>query len=205
MSRAALMVAFVVGGGCTMPQSARPLAPGRTQVAVGWATLAHPQLEDDADLASGQVMVRRGIAARTDAAIVLSRLPSQSASTSMAMLEAKVRLTPAEGPLTVSLAVGTGVVWTDDAWDFDREAVVVTPTLYVGYDLSPTAEIVITARGYLAAIDDDNQHRELNGGASIGARFTDRARTFALQPQLTVIGADRETYVTVGVAMSVGN
>ena len=205
MSRRALMLALVVGGGCTMPQSARPVAPGRTQVAVGWSTLAYPDLEDDVDLASGQVMVRHGIAERADVAVVLSRLPSQFASTSMAMLESKVRLTPSEGPLTVSLAVGAGVVWSDEAWDFDREALVVNPTLYASYDVSPTIEIVVAARGYLAAIDDANHHREVNGGASIGVRFTDRDRTVAVHPQLTVIAADRDAYAALGVAISVGN
>lgn len=217
MSRAvtlacASVVAAGALGACTVAQSARVLAPGKTQVSVGANRTTASADEGDDVLWSGQVMVRRGLADKVDVGVILDRTPGSGEATSRLAVEPKVQLTAPGGNVTVSLALGAGVIWADgmtsDGLDAELGGYMLSPTAYLGFELAPGAELVAAPRLHFVFPDGEDDHGTAYG-ASIGVRFTDPARTWAVHPELTYMTIDDtfvdESFLTLGVSVSAGD
>lgn len=193
-----------LGAGCLAAQSARVLAPGKTQLAVGAgrSTVSGP---DDDVVWHGTVMVRRGLARNVDGGLVLQRTPG-GGGLSFAAVEPKVQLT-SSGRGAASVALALGPFWEDgigeDGIDWDYGGVVVAPTIFLGYDLAPTAELVFAPRLVLFLPDEGDSDTQV--GASLGVRFTDRARTWAVHPDLAYLSTDDEAILTLGLSIAAGN
>lgn len=195
---------------CTAAQSARVLPPGKTQVTVAANVTTMSQAEEglEGELWFGEVMVRRGLGSRLDGGLLLHRTPGQSGALSLLALEPKVQITAAGARATVSIGLSAGVSFEDapgqDGLNFEHAGYHVTPALYLGYDLSATAELVASPRLYLL-IPDDMGDTETELGGALGVRFTDPARTWAVHPELALSTIEDELFFTLGVSVSAGN
>ncbi len=192
-------------GACTTAQSARPLAPGKTQVSVALTGNRLVGTEDSDLLWTGQVMVRRGLSSNADLGVSLTRVPGSTDALSLALVDSKVRLTPEASETTISASLGGGLIWADRGFDFDLGAFVLTPALYLGLRLSPTAEAVLSPRLYVLLPQDDNDEREANLGGTVGIRFTNPARTWALHPELGLVRFAGEATLSLGLSISAGD
>jgi hypothetical protein len=206
----ASVVAAGALGACTAAQSARVLAPGKTQVSVGANRVT--ATDEDGVLWSGQVMVRRGLADKVDVGVILDRTPGSGEATSMLAVEPKVQLTAPGGNVTVSLALGAGVIWADgmtsDGLDAELGGYMLSPTAFLGFELAPGAELVAAPRLHFVFPDGEDDHGTAYG-ASIGVRFTDPARTWAVHPEVTYMTIEDtfvdESFLTLGVSVSAGD
>jgi hypothetical protein len=212
--------------GCATAQSAHTLAPGKTEVTVSGSrnTLSSAET-DDAAFYTGEVMVRTGVSDNADVGVALTRSTGTGEALWGLTLDPKFRFTEAAAQTTISLGVPVGVFFADEpsrpAADgnpseggFDYGGLVAAPTLYVGQQVSPTAELLIAPRVYLLKPDKgtfvDTDLRAYFGG-SIGVRITDPARHWAVTPELAFTHinaegeADSETLLTLGLGLSVGN
>lgn len=205
MTRIALVLALTA---CTASQSARVLAPGKTQVT---AAINRNEVTGDTDsdaIWSGEVMVRHGLGDRFDGGLRVARTPGRGEAVSLAQLEPKVQVTAADAATTLALALGLGLAWGEQGSDFEDGTYVIAPTVFVGHALSPTAELVFAPK--LSVIKPDGSSESLTGvGAALGVRVTDPARSWAVHPELLVQRIsddnDSETFVTLGLGVSVGN
>ncbi len=196
-------------------QSARTIAPGKTQVTVGVTRIQNTSdeqgVDDEQDSGwAGDLQIRHGFAERFDFGARLQRMPGVGTTVSWLSIDPKVELTPVGSPAVVSIGVPAGVMWTeeiDDGLDFANGTIVVIPSIYVGFDLSPNVEIVASPK--LFYIKPDGADEEIEVGGSLGLRFVDPARSWAVQPELAVmrIAEDNEsaTLLSLGVAISAGD
>jgi hypothetical protein len=200
----ASLAAVSLAGACTAAQSARVLEPGKTQLTVSGARSTETDSDEDV-LWHGTVMLRRGLAPKLDGGVLLDRTPG-SEGLSLATVDGKVQLTP-PGRGTVSFAVALGPFWADgsggDGLDGEYGGMLLMPTIFLGYQLAPTAELVLAPRIYAFFPDEDDQETKLGG--AMGVRFTDPARTWAVHPELAYLRFDEETFLTLGVSISAGN
>lgn len=209
MSRpVAIAVAIGALGACTTAQSARVLAPGQTQISVAANRVS--VTDEDGVIWYGQVMVRRGLAPKVDAGLILTRTPGGSGGVSMLAAEPKLQLTAHGAKTTFSLGLAAGALWSDqstrDGLEGDVTGFLVSPTAYLGFELSPGAELVAAPRLYLI-IPDEGGDNQTAFGATVGVRFTDAARSWAIHPEFTYLAVEDadETFLTLGVSVSAGD
>ncbi|HEY4176300.1 MAG TPA: hypothetical protein VGM90_05695 [Kofleriaceae bacterium] len=224
--RTIIVSTLVLTGCATAAQSAHTLAPGKTEVTVaGSRNKTTDQSSDDPAIYSGQVMVRTGVSDATDVGFQLSRTTGTSDALWGLTVDPKFRFTEPTAQTTISLGIPVGIFFADEpsisststapsSGGFDYGGLIVAPTLYVGQQISPTAELLIAPRFYLIKPDthvyDDTDLRAYFGG-SVGVRITDPQRHWAVTPELafTHINAegsgDSTTLLTLGLGISVGN
>ncbi|MGE0867004.1 MAG: hypothetical protein AB7P03_00475 [Kofleriaceae bacterium] len=212
MSRLVSLAALLAGC-ATTAQSARVLEVGKTQFTAG---LARTSISDDGSdeslpVWSGDVMVRHGVAPRVDVGARLTRVPGFN-TVSAFTADPKVELTAPGSPTAVSLSLPLGAGWSDA--DDDGTLFIAVPTLLIGHQISPTVELVLAPRLFVFhASEGSEEDTELDFGGSIGARFHDAARTWAIQPELAIVrfgdddieDAATTTAITFGLAVSAGN
>lgn len=210
MKRSSMVLAVVAPlvTACTAAQSARVLAPGKTQLSVG-AARSTPTGEAEGSLWTGQVAVRRGLGGIVDGGLSVQRTPGAFGAMWSVAVEPKVQLTPADSKTTLSVALAAGAVFEEDPDDdglgLDLGLYVVAPTVLVGIDLAPTVELVFAPRITLLLPDEDNDDSQTEVGGALGLRFTDRERTWAVHPELSYLTLDEESVLTLGLSISAGN
>ena len=216
MRRAAILLVLL--GGCATAQSARVLPRGRTDVTIAIGDLTRvDEITDERDPHQGSrwfghVAVRRGITERVDVAAVLARTPGNVASTTFLALEPKLQLTPARMRTTVSIGVMTGLAWSEFVLPaeinprrvFDREAYVIAPAAYVGYDLSPAVELIAAPRCYLFLPARPDDETDTGVGGALGVRYRGDGGAWVVHPELAFSTAHDASFVTLAVALSIG-
>ena len=210
-----VLILFAVLAGCSATyQSARVLDPGKTQVTLGVTRAEGSSQNADADghIYIGDLQVRRGIASQVEAGFRLTRMPnagmSSETNVSSAALDLKYQVTPRNARTAVSIALPLGAWFAEDGITFDRQAWLVSPTLLVGTALAPTTELVFGPKLTVILPDSNSADTQTAYGASIGLRFTDPARTWALHPEISVVHystASDATLYTFGLAVSAGD
>lgn len=202
----ALAAAAALLGACaTSYQSARVVEPGKVQVT---GALAHTEGGPTSSYGGwrtlGDLQVRAGIVDRVDAGLRFVRSPGTSYR-SYATLDAKVELVPDR----VSLSLPVGLVWYQEGDRIDRVSTVLSPGVLAGYQLKPNLELVGAPRLFLFLPGPYNDVTEVEVGGSVGLRFTNPARTWAIHPELGILHLNQQnegyTFVTVGLGLSVGN
>ena len=69
----------------------------------------------------------------------------------------------------------------------------------------PLAELVFSPRLYLFLAAADNDGAEVDVGGSLGVRFTDPARTWAVHPELALSSIGDDLGITLGLSIAAGN
>jgi hypothetical protein len=200
------LLAFVLLGGCaTSHQSARVLAPGKTQVTTALARTSATEGGLDEGIWTGDLQVHTGVAPGFEMGARLVRTPGGAETASIASIEGRFQVVPEH----VSIGLPVGVLWEEQFDDFEGGNFFLTPTVFVGTDVSPTTELVAAPRLFVF-ISNDGDDSEVEVGGSVGLRVTNEARTWAVHPELGLIqfsegDGDSETYLTFGLGISVGN
>jgi hypothetical protein len=155
---------------------------------------------------TGHAMVRRGIVDGFDLGVHLEHTTGGGGVGAIA-LDPKVRLAHG-GRTTLAAGAPLGVLWSEDT-ELHVRGVLALPSLYLSIELSPRVELVTNARYMLVHARRTEQRgpydTEHGAGASLGLRFTDEGRTFAMQPEFGFTRAVDTTHVTVGLTISVGD
>ncbi|HUQ08426.1 MAG TPA: hypothetical protein VM261_38310 [Kofleriaceae bacterium] len=206
--RAALLVtagAALLAGACaTSHQSARVLAPGKTQVTTALARTSATEGGLDEGIWTGDLQVHGGVAPGFELGGRLVRTPGGGNTGSIASIEGRFQVVPER----VSIALPVGVVWQEELDDFEGGNFFLTPTVFVGTDVSPTMELIAAPKLFVFIPDDGDDDTEVEIGGSVGLRITNEARTWAVHPELGIIqfseGTDA-TWITFGLGISVGN
>ncbi|MBA3454077.1 MAG: hypothetical protein H0T42_13365 [Deltaproteobacteria bacterium] len=213
MKRIALVVCSV---GCVSSyQSARVLPTGKTQVTVAVSRVqALEDGDEDESVWVGDLQVRHGFAAQFDGGIRLSRTPGGLNSLSMLTIDPKYQITSPSSSTAVSIGVPFGVAWEEQGSDFEDGIGVIAPTLLIGTPLAASTELVFAPKVVVFLPDGDTEESEIEFGASIGLRFTNSARTWAIHPELSLLlfdpsngseGGETAKILSFGVAVSAGN
>jgi hypothetical protein len=209
MSRALLALSMLLAlgaGACaTSHQSARVLAPGKTQVTTALARTSSSD-EVGEGLWNGDLQVHGGVAPGVELGGRLVRTPGGGNTLSGASLEGRFQVVPER----VAIAVPVGFVWQEEFDDFEGGAYTLTPTVFVGADVSPTLEVVAAPKLFVFIPDEGDGDTEVEWGGSVGLRVTNEARTWALHPELGLAhfsedDGSGETFLTFGLGVSVGN
>lgn len=214
MKRLALVVCSV---GCVSSyQSARVLPTGKTQVTAAVSRVQVIESEsDDASIWVGDLQVRHGLAAQFDGAIRLSRTPGGLNALSMLMIDPKYQITSPSSSTAVSVALPVGVAWEEQGSDFNDGVGVIAPTILIGTPLAPNTELVFAPKVVVFLPDGETDQSEIEFGASLGLRFTNAARTWAIHPELSLLlfdpsnngggGGETVKVLSFGIAVSAGN
>ena len=213
MTRVVTVFALVLLVGCASSyQSARVLAPGKTQVTAALSRtdiFSDDELGDGVTAWGGDVQVRQGVVDRFDLGVRLSRTPGALETLSQLAVEPKVQITDPNASTTLSVALPIGVGWAENGDDWEDGTVLITPTVFIGVDLSPSAELVIGPKVFAIFPDAKTEDSEIEFGGSIGVRFHDASRTWAVHPEVSFLrfAEDGEsiTFLTFGVGVSAGN
>ncbi|MBZ0235505.1 MAG: hypothetical protein K8M05_24460 [Deltaproteobacteria bacterium] len=196
---------LLVAGACaTTHQSARVLEPGKTQVTAALGRTSADEGGLDEGIWSGDLQVHTGLADKIEGGARLVRTPGSGGTLSYGAVEGRFQIVPD----LVSIALPFGLLWAEEGADFDDGFFLATPTVFVGSQLSPTLELVAAPKLYVFIPTDDEGDTEVELGGSVGARFTNPARTWAIHPELGLLrigGDDSVTYITFGLGVSVGN
>lgn len=216
------VLAALVTGCAGSYQSARPLGRGKVQVtadvnAMRWTAAPAMRPPETRDwMNGGDLLVRAAIVDRVDAGIRLGRTfesESKGDQYSHLLFDAKRQLTARDSLLAVSIAPSVGVLWSerrDNSRDF---TLAVAPTLFVGYDIAPTRELVAgVSVMWLDPFGDERYSRPatdsyLAGRVMVGLRVSPIARTWAVQPELSMLKAeDNDGFMlSVGLGVAAGN
>lgn len=213
MTRALPMISIMLGA-CVNAQSARVVAPDKTMVTVAAGRTTEQGADSDDDvLWVGQVMVRQGLAPKVDGGVTLVRTPSSGPGTAPASAfaaDGRVQLTPPEGRLAVTLGGAAGLYWSEssggDGLDFELQGYTLAPSLHVGFDAAPTAELVLASR-LMWMIPQGGGERTTLYNVSVGLRLHGREQTWAVHPELVYLGSldDDESFLTLGFSVAAGN
>ncbi|HEY5934362.1 MAG TPA: hypothetical protein VIU61_07005 [Kofleriaceae bacterium] len=212
MTRVVIFLLPLALGCASSYQSARVLAPGKTQVTAAVSRtdiFSEDELGDGVTAWGGDVQVRQGVVDRFDFGVRLSRTPGALETLSQFSLEPKVQITGPEASTTLSVALPIGVGWAENGDDWEDGTVIITPTVFVGVELSPSAELVIAPKVFAFFPDAKTEDSEIEFGGSIGVRFHDASRTWAIQPEVSFLRFAEEgesiSFLTFGVGVSAGN
>ncbi|GEM_PF-5332047 len=197
MTRALLVLALTA---CTSVQSARTLAPGSATVSVGLGRASSFEENVDEGDWAGHLMVRFGLVDGFDLGLHAVHTPGNGGVGVLA-IDPKVQLAHT-GRIAVSVGSPAGIV-VGEAPEASLEGYFVLPALYVGVEVSPSVEMIVTAR-YNVGLDADNPTRT-GYGAAFAPRFIDETKTWAVQPEIGVLHAEETTYLTFGLTIAVGH
>ncbi|MFN0249794.1 MAG: hypothetical protein ACKV2T_23125 [Kofleriaceae bacterium] len=196
------MILFATCAACAATQSAHTLPPGKVDLGVSIGRSSRFEKDVDEGSWSGRASVRVGVVDGFDVGAHFEHTPGTATIGSFA-IDMKVRLARS-GRSTVAFGVPAGIVWEDVADNFEFSGGFVMPSLYLSVDLSPTVELVSNVRYVVAR--ETGSFRTLTGfGASIGPRFVDETRTWAVQPEVGMLRHEEETLLTFGLTLTVGN
>ncbi len=207
MRSALLLLAFVVlgAGACaTSHQSARVLAPGKTQVTTALARTSATEAGLDEGIWTGDLQVHTGVAPNFEVGARLVRTPGGAETGSIAEIEGRFQVVPEH----VSVALPVGILWEEQFDEFDGGNYFLTPTVFVGTQVSPTMELVAAPKLFVFIPKDGDDNTEVELGGSVGLRITNEMRTWAVHPELGFVQfseGTENTYVTFGLGVSVGN
>lgn len=191
-------------------QSAHTLAPGKTQVTADITAARATDNGDTSDtVMTGELMVRHGLDDGLDGGIRLGRLPDDDSTSSASALsfDIKKRLSDSETN-TISLDIPAGILWSESGLNFSDGILHFTPTLLVGLQVDPSTEVVFGPKFILLLNpeNDSSDHTAIGGGATLGVRFSDAARTYGIQPELGIAKVeDIDVILTFGIAVAAGN
>jgi hypothetical protein len=214
----AFVLALVGCGGSF--QSARTLAACKTQVTADVSAFHGSGLSDVRPPETrgwnvlGDLMVRHGIIDGLDAGVRIGRTPGSQTygdTGSQLFVDLKKRLTAAASTTTISIDVPVGVLWSERRETFNDGTLALVPTLLVGHDINATTELIIAPKFlwlHRAANNDGYPiDSTIGGGVSLGIRFSDDRRAWAIQPELSVLkleGTDG-ALITFGLGVAAGN
>ena len=219
-------VVFVLAAGCANAyQSARPLPRGKTQITVGVsrADAVGPELTREFGRETwwlGDVHVRTGFGRSVDVGMRITRTAGRgdSSAGNRSLLGIDLKWSPSDEAAKTTIAFGLpiGTVWLEgtSVTDSDRLAYVVSPTVFVGLQLSSTTEIVIAPKLFVISPDIEGRNTEIELGASFGIRLTDAARTWAVHPEIGFLrvsslpvglSGESDSLVMLGLGIAVGN
>jgi hypothetical protein len=188
---------------CTATQSARTLAPRSTEVSVGVGRMSFESDFDNGQW-TGHAMVRRGIVDGFDLGVHLEHTTGGAGVGAIA-IDPKLRLAHG-GRTTLAAGAPLGVLWSEDT-ELYLTGVMALPSLYLSVELSPRVELVTNARYMLVRarrMESSPYVTEHGVGGTLGLRFTDEERSWAMQPEFGFTRAVDTTHVTVGLTISVG-
>jgi hypothetical protein len=213
MTRAITLFVVTLLVGCASSyQSARTLAPGKTQVTAALSrTEMFSEVEFDEGISvwGGDIQVRQGVVEQFDLGVRLARTPGAEETLSQLSIEPKYQITPGTSSTTVSVALPVGVGWAETGDDWEDGTVLLIPTVFVGIDLSPTAELVIAPKVFALFPDAKTEDSEVELGGSVGVRFYDASKTWAIQPEISFLRFSEEgegiSFLTFGIGVSAGN
>ena len=203
-----LTIAMLAIGCANSYQSARVLAPGKTQVTVGVSRvdIISDGGGDDEALWLGDLQVRHGMGPKFEGGFRLQRSPGTGEAISILGFDPKFALTDPASKTAISIGVPISVLWFENGSDFEDGTILVTPSLFIGLELSPTVELVISPKVFY--IKPDGADAEVELGGSIGVRFGDASRSWAVHPELGIVHfseGDGESFLMFGVGISAGN
>ncbi|HEY5946598.1 MAG TPA: hypothetical protein VIV40_13945 [Kofleriaceae bacterium] len=202
----ALALLLLVGCASSF-QSARTLAPGKTQVTAGLARVMPTEGSGHANV--GDVQVRTGISDSVDGGLKLSRTPGAANTVSGIGADLKLRITDPAAKTTVSFALPVGAVWEERGTDWGNGLLTISPTILIGVELSPTTELVLGPALVWVLPDGGTDNSEAEFAATIGVRFTDPSRTWAVHPEIGIMhisdSGNSENLLSFGLGVAVGN
>jgi hypothetical protein len=202
--RGAVLVLLV---GCASSfQSAHPLQPGKTQVTAGLSGVK--PTDGDGQLFVGDLQVRHGLADKIDGGVKLVRTPGAVETVSAFAADVKFQLNEAGGKTAVSLGIPVGAAWVEEQGEFNDGILILGPTLFIGTELAPNLELVFAPSIVLVLPEGGTSDSEIEVAATLGLRFTDPSRTWAIQPEVGLTHfneGESPTFVTFGVGVSVGD
>ena len=208
MRRELLLLAIASGAACSTPsQSARTLPVGNTQITLNMGRTHSSADSADESEWHGELSVRRGLAERFDIALKVARTPGLGETLGAYTLDPKLMFTGPREHTAVSFGVPVGVLFDEAPDDTNAVAYFISPTVYVGHQASPTLELTIAPRA-LISFPDDEDHR-VDFGGSIGTRFTDVGKYWAVHPELGFLrvteNGQSTNVITVGLGISAEN
>jgi len=213
MTRAITLFVVTLLVGCASSyQSARTLAPGKTQVTAALSRtelFSEGEFDEGVSVWGGDIQVRQGVVEKFDLGLRLSRTPGAEETLSQLSFEPKYQITADTSSTTVSVALPIGVGWAETGDDWEDGTVLLVPTVFVGIDLSPTTELVFAPKMFALFPDAKTEDSEVEFGASVGVRFFDASRTWAIQPEVSYLRFSEDgesiSFLTFGIGVSAGN
>jgi hypothetical protein len=186
-------VAIALLTGCASSyQSARVLAPGKTEVTVG--VTRGEFLRDEAmtrlpgnrvSTWTGDLQLRRGLFERFDGGVRLSRMPGTGESVSLLGVDLKAALTAPDAKLAFSVALPISVGWAEYGGTlFYDGTIIVAPSFFAGFALSPCVELVIAPKLFMLLPDGEFEEREIEVGGSLGVRYGSASGGWAVHPEI---------------------
>jgi len=190
-------------------QSARTLPKGKTQVTADLDGFKAFDSNDSSETVyAGELMVRNGLDDGLEGGVRLGRLPGDSGDTaSLLMLDLKKQVSdPATTTSAISVDIPLGIAWSEQGTNLEGGTFLAAPTLLVGVQVSPSAEVVLGPKFVWVVLSDSSDQSKLGGGVSMGLRISDPSRTWAVHPELSLLKVeDADTIISFGLAVSAGN
>jgi hypothetical protein len=207
MNRAVFLIAAVMAG-CSTMQSARTLAPGKTQVGVGMTLIDVSGQNSDSQFV-GELRVAHGASDGVELGARIARTPGGGAAYSAVGVGAKFQLShSATSSVALELPIALG--WVDMSLHMRQsQTFEAFPTLYLGASLAKDVEGVFASRIGIAFDGDTSRY---GYGASLGLRFGDQASGSALHPEVGMFhatdggyGESGVTFLTIGISVTAGD
>lgn len=198
------LLALATSACATSYQSARTLDAGTLEVTVGGG---RHQLFDEgvgADTVwAGDLQVRYGVLDRLELGARVMRTPGVGEAASYLQLDPKLAIVR-QPTWNVSASVPVGGGWGEpSAGAFDNGRLVISPTLFVGHALTTQLELVASPKLFVVQGKGDPV---LDYGASLGLRFGDPGRAWAIHPEVGFVrltdGPENDTLFTVGIGIA---
>jgi hypothetical protein len=203
----AIVAASAVAGCASQYQSARVVAPGKTQVTAAVTRIEFLE-EGDGSTWAGDVQVRQGFG-RVDGGVRLIRSPGGFENQSQLGVDAKYELTAPGASTAMSIGMPVAVAWGESGSDWMEGILILTPTFFVGVDVSPEVELVFAPKVFFLLPDAKTDDAEVEFGASVGLRVGDATKTWAVHPELSLFRFSEDgegvSFLSFGVGVSAGN
>ncbi len=204
------ILATVCAVGCANAyQSAHTLPMGKTQVTAALTRSEALDLGEGGGADSvyvGDLQVRHGMSDQFEAGVRLQRNPGIDQSVSVLTFDPKFSLTKQGAKTAVSFSLPVGLLWAEKGLDPSDGTILITPSAFVGFELSPSVELVISPKLFIIKPDGQDSNSEVGG--SIGLRISDETRTWAVQPEIGIVNVsegDGQSFLTFGLGISAGN
>jgi hypothetical protein len=197
---------------CMSAQSARVLAPGKTQVAAGVTRLTATEADDDV-IYLGELRVAHGVSDTTEVAAEVSRTPGVTEAYTSVAFAPKFQLSRT-ATSAVSLGLPLSLSWAERGIsEVEGGTIGVFPTLYAGFDVSKEAELLIIPRfGIAKPMGDDAEGVAYGLGLGVGLRLGDSVTHSAIEPTLGFLqvrssegNGDSVTFLMLGLAVTAGD
>lgn len=196
---------------CAQMQSARLLRPGHTAVSAGLSRVSLDDNSQNVPTYFGEVRVAHGFSDTVEVGALVGRSAGNDQNGSAFGLAPRFRLRESSTS-AISLSIPAMALWQENGAQFHGGELAVCPTVYVGFQLAPETELVLSPRaGVLFRPGDDTTSTLFLVGGAIGLSLGSPGGA-TLHPEIGVMvdqptstAAPTELALTFGLGVTAGD